>query len=236
MFSVRVFTMSSLSFATLGLSVAIVNSPQGPASLYQPAGSSLIPSPFNVSTLSTLNITASSDLGSRLNASMLEGQEVICRTPQQLTPPEISSCQDAFAQMPMNPALAMQDPTYTYGPRHVAGLHPDWKLPIRWISCEYSRHVEQAKANTPNSRRKMHHRSHSDGRSDHPREICKSLCSSPHYTFRMRRGRGPTLGWRGIQHGCGREHATCHARIHVQPNHSMSKPASGQTAYFAGLP
>ncbi len=77
------------------------------------------------------NITGSNAL---LNASMLTEQEIECHSG--LKSPQISSCQDALAQAPLEPATIIANPTYSYGPRGHGNF--DVGLPFRWISCMFS--------------------------------------------------------------------------------------------------
>lgn len=111
---------------TLVVSVAIDYPHGAPQSLYQTARS-------RVALLQSLNASTLS----YLNAPNLMTQEVLCKGPRELEPPQIESCRDAAAQMPLDPSMILQPPTYTYGPRDVPGMNTDWKLPIRYISCLY---------------------------------------------------------------------------------------------------
>ena len=78
-------------------------------------------------------LTNITETNSHLNASILTEQEIECQSG--LRSPQISSCQDALAQAPLDPATIIANPTYSYGPRGHGNF--DVGLPFRWISCMF---------------------------------------------------------------------------------------------------
>ena len=89
-----------------------------------------IPTDQNSITQPSLTLlTNVTGTNSPLNASiMLTGQEVHCEG--HLRRPQVSSCADAVAQMPISRIIG--DRAESYGPRGQGNL--DVGLPIRWIS------------------------------------------------------------------------------------------------------